>query len=129
MHALSLGFSDAIFKIELNSNSLTSDLININGALTLGAGVAQLNASDLGSTVLAGGQVFTIAHSTDGVSGFFNGLAEGASLSFGGNQYKISYAANTNHDVTLTTVPEPGSVILLLGGLAAMLGCRRRGDV
>jgi autotransporter-associated beta strand protein len=54
-------------------------------------------------------------------------LAEGEAFNAGGSVFTISYAAGTgSNDVVLTTIPEPGSMALLLGGLAMLAGRRRR---
>jgi autotransporter-associated beta strand protein len=93
------------------------------------------------SLVVAGGveqgDVFTIImnSSLDPVAGTFNGLANGATFTAGGQLFQISYADDGDtsgfeltggNDVSLLAVPEPGSVVLLLGGLAACAMRRRR---
>ena len=48
----------------------------------------------------------------------------------GGNIFRISYLADSGHDVTLTTVsaiPEPATWTLLLGAVSLLaVACRRR---
>jgi hypothetical protein len=67
----------------------------------------------------------------DAVNGTFAGYGEGASVGFfNGVELFITYAGNADggavgNDVLLT-VPEPGSATLLIGGLAMLLGRRRR---
>ena len=40
--------------------------------------------------------------------------------------FTISYTADSNHDVVLTAVPEPGTVVALLAGLGCLVGLQRR---
>lgn len=67
----------------------------------------------------------------DDVSGTFDGLPEGMRFTVDGMPLVISYEANLDggivgNDVTLTAVPEPGSLlVLVLAGLAVLLLRRR----
>ena len=125
--ALNLNNPDAQFQLQINSDDLTRDLLAVNGALTLGPGVATLSATDLGFNTLTNGERFTIATATGGVSGFFATYPEGAVVNVGSNPLRISYQ---NNAITLAAVPEPGSLVFLLGGLAGALALprsRRRG--
>lgn len=110
--------SDAAFALELNTTALTTDLLTTSGTISLGLGVIPLTTFDFGSATLTGGEMFTFIHAGGGVSGTFAGLAEGASLTVGASGFTISYAVNGGQDVVLTAVPEPGSCVLLLGGVA-----------
>ena len=124
--ALSLNSADAVFQLQLNSSELTADSVTVNGALTLGAGVAALFATDLGFSVLRNGERFVVANATGGVSGFFAGLPQGAIVNVGSNPLSISYL---NNAVTLTAIPEPASMASLLCSFAGLVGlrrCRRR---
>jgi autotransporter-associated beta strand protein len=124
--SLSLANNDALFKFELNSTDLTADTTNLIGTLALGPGLAGFNGTDLLTAVLAGGTQFTLATSTDGITGFFNGYAEGASYALGANTYRISYGIDVPNGLTLTVVPEPASGALLLGALGILPAVRRR---
>lgn len=123
--ALSLANSDAAFKLELNSAALLTDLLNVTGPLTLGSGLASLQALDLAAAALPSGTFFTIARSTGGVSGTFAGLPEGASLSAGVNLFAIGYLANGGMDIRLTVIPEPGAAALVCAGLGLLAGLSR----
>lgn len=71
------------------------------------------------------------------VSGFFtadgtsildaNGgfLAEGDLFTFGAQAFTISYVGGNGNDIALVAVPEPGSIVTLLGGLALLGGLQR----
>lgn len=76
------------------SQLATGGTINVNGA-TL--------ALSLGYTP-ANGQVFTIIKNTGvaSITGTFTGLPEGATLSYDGTNFTISYVGGSGHDVTLT---------------------------
>jgi hypothetical protein len=72
--------------------------VSVTGALNLNGARLQLTRG----TAVAVGNTFTIAHTTGGVSGTFQSLPEGATLSAGGAQFTISYQANGGKDVVLT---------------------------
>lgn len=85
----------------------SSDLVDVTGILNLNSSTLSLNTS--GAYTL--GNTYTIANYTSRV-GTFSNLAEGAFVS----GYQINYGANS---ITLTAVPEPGTLGLLglaLGG-------------
>ena len=64
------------------------------------------------------------------ITGTFAGAAEGVSVfaDYLGTPYEFqaSYIGGDGNDFTLTAVPEPGSAAMLLGGLAVVMGRRRR---
>ncbi len=106
----------------LNSTTSASDLLAVSGNLTLGG--ANLLASDLGSTALSPGTVFTVASYTGTLSGTFAGLVNGSNIVIGVNTYQINYGSLSNSDITLDTVnavPEPSTWAMLIGGLVVLL--------
>ena len=124
-----LDVTAATVSLKLNSTSGTFDSFVANG-LTLGG--ATLSLVDLGSGVWTGASSFTILNNTSGssVSGTFFGLAEGASLTVGGNNFTVSYLGGTGNDITLTvsSVPEPATYAALFGTLVlgvALMNRRR----
>ena len=125
-----LAFTGGAFGLEINTTAVTSDLANVAGNLSL-AGGATLNITDfnVSGTPLSIGQVFTfIDYSGTWDGGVFAGRADDSQFTLGLNDYRISYNGvdNATSAVTLQVVPEPGSAVLLLGGLAALVGFRRR---
>ena len=121
--------SGAFFELALNSSSALADKLIVSSGTDLGTGTAQLSLQDSGSTPLVPGTVFTIIDNVSGpMSGFFNGLPEGANIAAGLNTFRINYNENAGigaNDVQLTVVvPEPTSSLLLTAALA--LGSARR---
>lgn len=52
-------------------------------------------------------------------------LSEGEHFFVNGYELMISYTGGTGNDVVLTAVPEPSSLVMLLGGLGSLAGLRR----
>jgi autotransporter-associated beta strand protein len=121
--ALDLNSSDAQFQLEINSSDLTKDQVVVNGALTLGAGVAAFMPTDLGTSILGNSERFVVATATGGVAGFFNGLPQGATVTVGNNALTISYQ---NNAITLVAIPEPAAAASLLASLIGVIGLPRR---
>jgi hypothetical protein len=84
--------------------------VNANGSLNLNGAALQLTHY----TATAVGNTFAIIHSTGGVTGTFQGLAEGATVIAGdGTSFTISYQGNGGEDVVLTqtgAAPHPGQL-------------------
>lgn len=122
--------SDASYSFQFDSTGGVglADKLVANG-LTLGP-TTVFNFSDIAasSTALTPSAVFTIIDNTSAnpISGTFTGLPEGSVINVGVNSLQLSYAGGTGNDATLTVVPEPGAAFSLLGGLALLLGARRR---
>ena len=114
-------FNGGTFSTAINSNTLTKDLLNSTGSVTLG-GVAQLNVIDVGNTMLSSG-TFVIVNAAGGVNGTFSGLADNSFYTAGQNTYTVSY--DIPDEVTLTVAtPEPASISIL--GVASLSLLRRR---
>jgi len=108
--------------LQINTNTLATDLISSSGFLSLGAGLVPLNASDLGNSSLTAGEIFTFISAPGGVSGTFAGLLDGAAITVGSTDFTIDYTPNS---VALVAVPEPSAVAMFLGGLGSLLAVRR----
>jgi hypothetical protein len=96
-----------------------SELV-VNGTATLG-GILQLNLSP--QTVLHTGEIFDIISAMNGYSGqftFITGLSSDFTEQFGPNYVDLVATKDVN------PVPVPPSLFLLAGGLAGLVGLRRR---
>lgn len=112
------------------------DRTNVNGNATLGGA----NLSVLPSYTPTPGTTYTILETTNGnVIGTFNGLADGATFTANGIQFRINYTntqvnltvlggtlAQTGSNTSLITFAAIGLVFLALGGLAVERITRRR---
>lgn len=121
--------SDATFVFELNSTNGSADKIVANGVTLDASSVFSFNDLGLGTGV-TDGQVFTVIDNTSGsaIGGQFSNLANGSSFTSQGVTYTASYSGGTGNDLVLTAslVPEPGTCVLMLGGMASILYGRRR---
>jgi autotransporter-associated beta strand protein len=91
--------SSSDFIVELGSAA--SDQLNVKGKAALANASLILSAPGL---LPSEGQQFTILSNddTDAITGTFSGLAEGALVSAGPRQFRISYAGNSGNDIVLT---------------------------
>ena len=120
--ALNVG-STGVLRLDIGGTAAgDSDQLSVTGSVTL---AGMLNASLFDGYIPGGADALTIIlnDDVDLVSGTFTGLPEGAPV--GATGLYITYAGGDGNDVVLTAVPEPGSAVMLLGGLA-ILGARRR---
>jgi autotransporter-associated beta strand protein len=120
--SVNAAFSDAGFSIQIDSNSLTTDLLEVTGTLTLGNGLAVLSATDLGFATLFAGETFAIATATGGVSGTFFDLPNLSTLMIGASAFEIRYLPNAIH---LVAVPEPTALTALTAGAGLLFGLGR----
>ena len=126
----SVSFASAsTFALEINTDSASIDLLNVNGSLSI-AGGALLTLTDLGSGAVLD-TTLTIINYGFWNGGFFtyngNELTNGETFSYGVNNYTINYDDGGAVTLAVSAVPEPtmaGVMGLALGYLA--LARRRR---
>ncbi len=129
----SLSFqSDGLFDVELNTDTLETDLVIAAGDLDIAEGAA-LQLTDLGGSELEIGDSFVLIDYDDTWNdGVFDGLADDSVFEFGDNYLQIDYndPAFDGSALTLTAVnvPEPASIAIwsILGLCLAGYGYRRR---
>ena len=118
----SLTFTGGSFDVQVGADGNTTpgtsnDTVNVTGAVALGAGVATLNVSSLGTNPSAATGVYTLIDNdgtdsmTDGTTGFFAGLVNGAvALTAGGTDFKIFYNGGDGNDVVLVEADTPTTI-------------------
>lgn len=80
------------YTAQINSDGApAADKLAVTGTLSLGAGVAALNLSDLGTTTLTTPVKLVLATATGAITGTFTGLANNSDVVVGANTYKIKY--------------------------------------
>jgi autotransporter-associated beta strand protein len=87
------------------------DQLNVSGTVSLAN--ASLAVFPEFTTPVALGQQFTIINNdlADAISGTFNSLPGGSTISIGGYKFTISYVGGTGNDVVLTLTGVPGAAI------------------
>ena len=99
---------DGTLAVELAGDS-SYDSIVTNG-VTYGADSA-INATRLGNYAPTGATTFRLIDNKGTTSGAFKGVAQGASLAYGDDDYTVSYTASGNAggsaSLTLTSLPRP----------------------
>lgn len=112
------------------SSASSFDQVKVTGSILL---AGSFTPTALAS--LTGTEIFPLVlnDGIDPIVGTFLGLNEGAQVDIGGTNFTITYVGNAEassltggNDIIIYGVPEPGSVSLLLGGMALLAGARRR---
>jgi fibronectin-binding autotransporter adhesin len=124
--------SGATFALQINTSGLpNSDLLGVNGSLTLDVANPTLSLTDLGGNapLLEGTVIPFVSYSGGWNGGLFsvngNPISDDIeSFQFGANVFTIDYDFGGTA-AALVVVPEPATGTILLGGLASLLGMRR----
>ena len=111
------------FALSLNATALTSDLLAVDGNISLATDdttVLALNV--LSDAPVIEGQIFTfLTYTGTWNNGLFtynsNVLNEGDIFTAGANSYKISYGVEVANAFTLEAIPEPSTAILVFCGV------------
>jgi hypothetical protein len=96
--------SDGIYAFQVDSDQSQSDILDAAG-LTINAG-AQFMATDLGTSALAPGTMFTAVNNTavGAINGTFANLVDGSTVTIGNNNFQVNYEGGDGNDLTLTVV-------------------------
>src|SRR2546423_1484573 len=97
--------SDAIYRCGLNTDTATADQVVVNG-VTINEG-ARFSLRSVGGGNLLDGTVFAVISNTSAtpISGDFNNLADGGTITIGNNTFQADYQGGDGNDLTLTVVP------------------------
>lgn len=120
--------ADSVFQLTLHTGQFDAPIIL--GDEFLGGGDATITDSLFELSLEAGfsadlEDVFEVMHYFGDLTGTFAGLSEGDVLTANGYEFQIGYGSGNNDMITLTVIPEPGAVAMLLLA-AGLLGLRRR---
>ncbi len=133
----SLALADgSTFEWEFDSQTLQADLLNVDGDLNL-SGIVTLDLIDLASTASElelGTELTMISYAGEWNGGLFEDYANYSKFTAGLNQWRICYNDTTaglngglfGSFVTLTAVPEPCSIFLLVALAVSLSAIRRR---
>ena len=95
--------ADATYKVTLDSRTIAADTVTASGISVQSASIL---FNDLGTSVLPAGTIFTVINNTAAtpISGVFNNLADGATVTVRSNIFKSNYEGGDGNDLTLTVV-------------------------
>jgi hypothetical protein len=108
--------SGSTFTIELGPGN-TSDLLDVIGDLDITGATLRLVGNDVGT--------FTIATYGTRTGGAF-ALVDTTGLGDGYTLDSLAYGTGSGDAITLTVIPEPASILLLVSGLVGAYKLRRR---
>jgi len=117
---------DASATLEIEMDGATSDLLTVNGLVSLDGGMLNV----LVGSIQEGGRWLILANDgQDAIEGTFTDLSEGALFYSPDNSVlglRITYVGGDGNDIELTAVPEPGTLTLLAMAVASAGGYIRR---
>lgn len=116
---LSLTLQTGVFAAPIQIGSLFTE----TGNAVIGDSIFELMLGPGFSANLE--EVFEIMTYGGELTGTFAGLSEGDIIHLDGYQFQLSYGSGSSDMISLTVIPEPGVVVLLLLG-AVLAGFRRR---
>ena len=95
--------ADATYKVTLDSRSAAADTVSANGISLQSASIL---FNDVGTSVLPAGTIVTVINNTapTPISGVFNNLPDGATVTVRSNIFKSNYQGGDGNDLTLTVV-------------------------
>ncbi|MEP4076388.1 beta strand repeat-containing protein [Haloferula sp.] len=106
----------------INSDSSEAGKAIVGGAVSIDP-EASLNLGDRGATVLAEGIDFVLIDYTGGsLSGAFEGLLEGSTVTVGLNNYTLSYTGGSGSMVTLTSAGASSAYTTWAAGYPGLMG-------
>lgn len=125
-----VAFSGGTLQLEINSNTLTRDVLSIVGDIILGPSPAELTIADLGSTALPDGTSFTLLTYTgnwDGQLFAWSGVPvlDNGIFTVGPNLFRMDYGDASTKSFSIVAIPEPAT-FLVFGVAAGLLAARRR---
>ena len=97
--------ADASYQLDLKLDNATADKMTAKG-VSIATG-ALFTPTGLGTGTLTQGTVFTVINNTGAtpIAGTFSNLADGSTLTVGGNTFQANYEGGDGNDLTLTVVP------------------------
>ncbi len=117
--------------VDLIEGTNSSDSLVVEGDLSIDP-AAGLSFNVIAGTPFSTSSTYTLATYGGNLSGAFAGWANNGVYTIGGGDYIFSYGTGSNSAITLTAVPEPGTLGLLglaLGGFFFRRLRRRRDSV
>jgi fibronectin-binding autotransporter adhesin len=108
--------STATWLVDLVQGTNNSDRLAVEGLLAIAPG-ASLSFNVDTTAPFSTSSFYTIAAYGGNRTGMFSGISEGQTLLLGGGAYIFSYGTGSSSAITLTAVPEPGTLGLLGMGI------------